>query len=216
MGRYVFQDVTEIVNGAIQVKLDGLWGLAAVKGSIVIPFTYQSVSGYSSGEIIVKSDGEISAVNTDNNRLVLCHEEASEFGPFNQNRTSIKLDDGWAICDGEFNHGASRFDAVGMFTDDYAPVMRDGKWGLVDWNVSSWKLELQYDDIIRDDVGRAFARNRLFVSKDGQIQMIDGDGALIAGPFEDARPFVDGCAAVKQGGKWGFVDTAGEMVIDYQ
>ena len=42
------------------------------------------------------------------------------------------------------------------------------------------------------------------------------DGKMLDGSYEDAKPFADGWAAVKQHGKWGFINTAGEIMIDFQ
>ncbi len=41
------------------------------------------------------------------------------------------------------------------------------------------------------------------------------DGKMLDGSYEDAKPFADGWAAVKQHGKWGFINTAGEIMIDF-
>lgn len=46
---------------------------------------------------------------------------------------------------------------------------------------------------------------------------IDRTGkVVIPGPFMEAQPFLNGMAAVMQGGKWGFVDKNGKLVIPCQ
>ena len=51
--------------------------------------------------------------------------------------------------------------------------------------------------------------------KGGEVWLIV-DGEETAGPYEDACPFNGGWAAVKQNGKWGFIDTTGTVQIDFQ
>ena len=41
----------------------------------------------------------------------------------------------------------------------------------------------------------------------------DGNEALEGRTFEDARPFSQGLAAVRSGGRWGYIDLTGKFVI---
>ena len=47
-----------------------------------------------------------------------------------------------------------------------------------------------------------------FVDRGGQL--------VIAGPFDDARPFHEGLAAVAVDDRWGFVDRTGKLVIAHR
>ena len=52
---------------------------------------------------------------------------------------------------------------------------------------------------------------------DSKYGFMDYTGAWIVQPeLEDAKPFVEGLAPVKSGGKWGVVDTGGRTVIPYE
>lgn len=72
MGIDYYHDVTSTFNGAIQVEIDGLWGLASATGSQVIPCDYERISTYSNGKAIVQKEGVISAVDDKNNRVPYC------------------------------------------------------------------------------------------------------------------------------------------------
>jgi hypothetical protein len=54
------------------------------------------------------------------------------------------------------------------------------------------------------------------------MRLIDGSAGAVAGqgatdqPIEDAQPFLDELAAIKVGGRWGFIDKSGRMVIPPQ
>lgn len=212
----VYQEVTEIYEGCIQVKQGEKWGIASADGSLSIPCEYDRVSTYSGGRAIVRSGGVISAVDGNNNRLALLHAEASDFGNYAQNRMGLKVPDGWVLSDGTFQTGGVIFEEIGMFSDGAAAAKLDGKWGVIDTSGGTWIIPPNYADIIRDGLGRCYAQGAVFVREDdGQIRLLV-DGEPVGEPYEDARPFRDGWAAVKRNGKWGFIDTQGTVQIDFQ
>ncbi len=56
----------------------------------------------------------------------------------------------------------------------------------------------------------------LVPTDDKKIVYIDKSGKILGGtPFSDGRPFKNGCAAVSVGGKWGYIRTDGNIVIDF-
>ena len=94
MGVNYYHDVTTTANGAIQVQVDDLWGLASSAGTPIIPCEYDRISTYSNGRAIAQKDNVISAVDGNNNRVALLHESASSFGNFSDGRTSLLTKDG--------------------------------------------------------------------------------------------------------------------------
>ena len=216
MGLDYYFDVTSIANGAIQVQIDGKWGIASATGSLVIPCEYDRISTFSNGKAIVQKDNVISAVEENNNRVALLHESASEFGNYAADRTCLRIVNGWVISSGNFTMGQQTFEEFGMYSNGYAPVKQNGKWGLINTSGSEWLVEPQHDDIIRDELGRAYSQGVYFASKGGQIYLYTTEGEQAGGPYEDAKPFADGWAAVMKNGKWGFIDTAGSVQIDFQ
>lgn len=215
MGIDYYYGVTATANGAIQVQIDGKWGIASATGSLIIPCEYDKISTFSNGKAIVQKDNVISAVDENNNRVALLHESASEFGNYSADRTCLLTGSGWVISSGSFTTGQQTFEEFGMYSNGYAPVKQGGKWGLINTSGSEWLVEPQYDDIIRDELGRAYSQGAYFASKGGQIYLYT-NGEQIGGPYEDAKPFADGWAAAKKNGKWGFIDTAGNIQIDFQ
>jgi len=215
MGIDYYNDVTSTTNGAIQVQIDGLWGLASATGSPIVPCEYNKISTYSNGGAIVEKDNVISVVDQNNNRIALLHENATTFGNFAGNRTCLQVKDGWVISSGSFTTGTQTFEDFGMYSDGYAPVKRNGKWGLINANGNEWLVEPQFDVIAQDELGRAYSQGAFFAGKEGRLYLYV-EGEQVAGPYEDAQPFEDGWAAVKKGEKWGFIDTSGSVQIDFQ
>ena len=211
----LFQDVTAIYNGAVQVKKDGRWGLANAAGEIVIPCEYDWISTYSNGEAIAKRDAVISGIDSSANRVALLHGDASTFSNFAENCLGLKTKDGWLLANGEFHTGSTYFEELGMFSDGGAPAKMDGKWGILDVSGGDWLIAPEYDDIIRDELGRSYRNGTVFVRSGAQVFLLV-DGEQVGEAYEDARPFADGWAAVKKNGTWGFIDREGVVQIEYQ
>lgn len=213
-GRDTYEDVTTAANGAIQVKREGLWGLAKADGTLLIPCMYDKVSTYSNGRVLVKKGNEISFVNLDNNRLVLCHDDISDFTNWSENRAALRMADGWHMADAELRTSSTAYEALGMFSGGYAAAAQNGRWGVVD-PTGEWLVSPEYDGIITDSLGRCYNQGAVFAQKGGQAVLLV-DGQQVAA-FEDAHPFgSEGYAAVKKNGLWGFVDTTGQVQIDFQ
>ena len=102
-----------------------------------------------------------------------------------------------------------------MFSNGAAAAKAGGKWGLLETDGETWILAPEYDGIVQDQLGRSYAQNAVFVRQGGDVQLLV-DGEAVGEAYEDARPFADGWAAVKQNGKWGFIDTQGNVCIDFR
>ena len=215
LGRDFYQEVTAIYNGSAQVKQEGYWGLADRRGSLVIPCEYDWISTYSGDRAIVQKDGVISAVDADNNRVALFHGSASEFTNFGENRLALHTPEGWLVAGGELHTGRMPLEEIGMYSNGCAAAKLDGKWGLLSPDGTEWTLAPQYDGIIQDELGRSFDQEAVFVRSGNQVLLLV-KGEQTGGIYEDAQPFNGGWAAVKQNGKWGFIDTEGTVQIDFQ
>ena len=211
----VYEDVTAIVNGRIQVYENGLWGLAGSDGSLIIPCRYDKISNYSNARTIVVKGKEIFAVDDNNNRIAVLHETASDIGNYGNDRVGILTGEGWKRATGDFIVGTAVFEQIGMYSGGYAAAMQGGKWGVVDIG-TEWLLPAEYDEIIVDELGRAYAQGAVFARIGGKV-LLFVNGKQSKDSYEDARPFSNnGWAAVKKNGKWGFINTSGEVTIDYQ
>ncbi|WP_050698584.1 WG repeat-containing protein [Anaeromassilibacillus senegalensis] len=213
-GRTIYEDVAGAANGAIQVRKEGAWGLARTDGTLVIPCIYDKVSTYSGGQVLVKKSGVISAVDADNNRVALLHAAASDFGNYSEARTSLLLEDGWHIADGEFHTAAAAYEALGMYAGGYAAAKQGGRWGVVDQS-GEWYIPPEYDEIVLDELGRCYGQSAVFARTGADVFLLI-NGQKVGEPYQDARPFADGYAAVKREDHWGFIDAGGNVKIDFQ
>ena len=211
-----YEEASESCNGACIVKQNGKWGLASAKsGSRILPCEYDQVSTLFGGRVIVKKDDIISTVDLNNNRLALCHTDAERFANYNQGLLWLKQEGGWILANSNFQTGSSFMEDVGMFSNSGSAAKSRGKWGVVDLSGSEWIIPAVYDEIVQDGLGRCYSQKAAFVRSGEQIKLFT-DGQETGEVYEDAHPFVDGWAAVKRSGLWGFVDASGMMRIDFQ
>ena len=215
MNRFAYSNAREICNGTAQVQREGLWGIARADGILLIPCEYEKISTFSTDRAIVMKNNEIYAVNKDNNRISRLHIAADDFGNYANDRIPLLIDGAWQRATGEFEIGESTFEEIGMYSKGYVAAKVDGKWGVIDQRLG-WLIPAEYDGIIQDELGRCYAQGAVFVKKNGAVYLYK-EGELVENSFEDARPFTDeGYAAVKKNGKWGYIDSVGNIAIDFQ
>ena len=219
VGYDYYDDVTEIYNNTAVVEKENKWGLVTTSGAGVLPCSYEKMSNYSNSRVIIQDGDDITAIDTNGNRIALLHEEAEDFGAFGDSVIMLKLTDGWHMAGSSFiTILPTAYEEIGMLSNGAAAAKLDGKWGLVNTS-EQWVLQPEYDDVVCDSLGRSYAQSCVFVRDGDLVKLLVNleDGFAQAGdPFEDAKPFLDLYAAVKQNGKWGFADTDGTIVIDCQ
>ena len=218
INRTVYENVAAAHGSTVQVQSGGLWGIANVDGTLLIPCQYEKISTFSKDRAIVRSGGDVFAIDRDNNRIAILDKEktAADIGNFAADRITLLIDGRWHRATGELILGAATYDYVGMHseTEGYAAAMLDGKWGVVDIS-AKWVVTPEHDGIIMDELGCAFGQRAVFVRNGGSVTLLVG-GEQVGDAYEDARPFgAEGYAAVKQNGQWGFINNKGEVMIGF-
>ncbi len=215
IGYNKYEEVDDIYEGKIGVKLEGLWGIASSDGDLLIPCEYNKVSNFSNNRVVVKKSNEIYSIDINQNRLSLLKEKIKDFGYYSNDRLAIKADKGWRRATGDFIIGDTVFEDIKSYSNGYVAAKKNGKWGLVDLS-NEWLIEPKYDEVICDDLGFSYRQDAVFVRENKNIFLI-ASGKKLDINYEDAKPFNnEGYAAVKKDGKWGFIDSSGELVIDFQ
>jgi hypothetical protein len=212
--RTYFGYISEIYKGTIKVSSDGLWGIAEADGFLMIPCEYEEISTFSVDSAVVREGNTVFAIDSKNNRVALLREAATKIGNLSENRIAVKTENGWVRASAQLQTGSAVFEEIGTYSGGYAAAKTSGKWGVIDTGLK-WLVEPTFDQIILDDLGRCYGQGALFVGLDDRVYL-SISGKISDKYYEDARAFNDeGCAAVKQNGKWGFIDSTGEVVIDF-
>jgi len=215
INRVSYDYAKTIHEGKSQVKKDGYWGMAAATGNLVIPCVYEQISTFNHDRAIVKKDGEIFAVDKNNNRLALLRVAASDFGQgFADDRFPLLIEGAWRRVTGEFVIGTSSFEEIGMYSEGYAASKIGGRWGVID-KETNLLIPLEHEGIVLDELGRCYGQGAVFIRKDASVDLYV-DGGNTGKTYDDAKPFSnEGYAAVKRDGKWGFIDVNGILRIDF-
>ena len=103
---------------------------------------------------------------------------------------------------------SSKYDFIEFQTNKCAIVKKEGKWGLL--NSKGQELAFGFDRIKCD---RRYTSDLMSFKLDDHWGFIDTDGRTFFFGFDDVSNFYKGYAGVKQGGKWGFINEKGEIVI---
>ena len=216
MSRTSYEYVAAIHGSTVQVQADGLWGIAESDGVLLIPCEYEKISTFDAGSAVVMRNGEVYAVDKNNNRIARLYERgASDIGNFANGRIPVFIGGVWRRSTGDLAPGNLMFEQIGMYSGGYAAAKVDGKWGVIGMS-SEWLIEPLYDGIIRDELGKCYAQGAVFVQTGGEVYLFIGN-RRVGEAYEDARPFsAEGYAAVKREGIWGYIDNAGNPAIDFQ
>jgi hypothetical protein len=183
--------------------------------------SYLSVSpiGNASQYLVQEEDKTWKIINGEG--YVLAQRKNTEFGmisPFTYNYTSAVVDGKPCYITTEFKIAdMSKNTSISNFSNGYAAVEKDGKYALMDSDLSLIS-EYQYDDVKQDSFGRTYMNNCFFVKENGTYFLVNNKNERISDlEFDDVKVFADSQpTAVKQGDLWGFVNSSGEMYIECQ
>lgn len=106
------------------------------------------------------------------------------------------------------------YEMAGTFQSGRAAVKKDGKWMLVDTHGKV--VSNIFDEIILDYTGNHFANGLMLAKTNGSYGLYDEELKLKCEIKCSDVDIVteDGVIAVAQGGKWGFVNSDGETIVE--
>jgi hypothetical protein len=210
-----YDEVSAMFDGTAGVLNEGKWGTARADGTLIILNKYDKISTFFQGSAIVREGKEIYAIDEKTNRLAVPEQSVTDFKNLSDGRVALKTDEGWRRASSDLELGAKVFEDIGMYSEGFVSVKTEGRWGVIDLG-TDWLIAPEHEGIVTDELGRSVGQSAVFV-KDGDAVKLFSAGKWIDEEFDDAIPFSsEGYAAVKKNGKWGFIDTLGELRIDYK
>lgn len=205
----VYDSVGDFNDGLAWAEKNEMWGLIDIAGNEVLPFIYSQ--SFNEGFSRVKEDGNFSLVDkTGKEVLTLPHDDYS-VRDFNDGVAVIHFKPGdiWYIFDKTGNVKARLKDYryVSGFSEGFAQVTKDGKYGFVDKNGKDVVPPI-YDDV--QDFNEGFAQ----VAKDGKYGFVDQTGKeVVPLIYDSVDSFSDGLARVEKDGKRNYIDKTGKEVV---
>lgn len=211
-----FSGVIQCQNSMYVVGRNQKWSLYSLDGGYALEEEYDYVSP-------CNEDGEFVVTGTDSRIVNL---DGMVLGVFPGTVTWAGLmSDGLipAQCDGTYSYyndlGEKQFgdyEMAGTFQNERAAVQTKDGWMLVDAQGESQSG--LYEEIVLDELGRYLWEDRYIAKENGTYGIYDKKMKLECTLDYQAVDICtqDGIIAVKQDGKWGYVNTKGEMVIQPQ
>ncbi|QXE87820.1 WG repeat-containing protein [Geomonas nitrogeniifigens] len=200
-------------SSAYAVKVGDKYGAIDSTGNIIVPVVYEKMSIFSNNRAVFTFKGKSGIVNSKGEILVPAAFDLPTFSSTESGLTFFKKKGKYGVIDqrGNIKIAAVYEDAVYTNISDKAlPVKFHKKWGVVD---SSGKtvIPFKYDDISLTPDGYAL------VTVNNLKGVIRLDGKWVKKPCKlnfTAQGFAQGLMVIESEGKYGYMDTKGEIIIE--
>lgn len=215
-----YADVSVYSGGYCAVKTKELWGYVNEGGKSMIAAQYAVPGAFISGmAAVVDCEGEAYYIDEAGNKILNIEnvENLEQLGGMENNVFSAYDGKYWGYYKKDGEKLLDGFDHASILGNGVAAAEKDGTWTIYDGEGQKL-ITANYDDVIMDEKGVVFRNERLFVRLGEDVLLIDSAGNQIGkNKYEDAQIFYDTTyAAVKQNGKWGFIDADGNWFIEPQ
>ena len=225
-----YEQIGEVSEGLIAVKLGGKWGFVDLAGKEVIPCKYDAAAKFSEGLAAVELNDKWGYIDQAGNEVISF--QYSRINNFS-NGVAIVQQDGYSVIDKTGKELTERkYDYIRNFSEGFAAVRAvapgpfydyySGKWGFIDMTGRE-VISCQYRDVT--DFSDGFAS----VELTNECNIIDTVGQYVFPEnlkYDSVKKFSEGFAVVYTyvqegtvGGKpyrvpkYGVIDTAGKEVV---
>lgn len=202
------------------VQTNEKWGYTDMKGRKVITPQFVYAGPFAFGVApIIDADGQAYYIDENGNKKIVVKnvEHIEMLGLIENDLFSLFDGEDWGFYNPKGEMIFGKYKEVSSIGNGVAAVKTDDKWMLVDSKGNELATD-RYDSVIEDEKGVVCRNDRIFAEKLGYYYLIDSAGNPITDQkFENADVFnSSGYAAVELGGRWGFVDLEGNVVIEPQ
>lgn len=218
-----YDEIWAIRNNSAVFVHNGYYGLLNAEGQVKIRGANSWVGPLSSdGEMAaVEKDGEYYFADENGYRVEAPQEgqKVEALGVLEDNVAPAKINGKYGYINGKFEElSPFDWDDATAMKKGIAAVKQGGKWAFID---EKFQLltDFIYDDVKTDEYGYcSMGGSYIFVKNGDAYQLVNEKGEPIGEDrYEDVFPFVEEApASVKKNGKWGFISTDGNFVIDPQ
>ncbi len=174
---------------------------------------YDDIGLLSESVIPVKKNDEYYYIDENGYRKLVPDTPAEYLGTFNYGFAPAKFDGIYGYVDKKMDQNHMEYTYAGVFSNGIAPVQQSGKWAVIDSDFKNL-TGFVFDEIVMNEYDVCSDYGVFFAKIGNTYALYDKTGKELAGGFEDVHMFAsEEPAAVKQGGKWGYISLTGEMVI---
>ena len=224
-----YTDVSSFVNGICAVNTDGEKGYVTESGSKMLFNDYEEITDFMGTFACVKvkdSEGkkaEWEMVDSSGNKRRVFPENVDQnkiqsVGNYSGGVYAIETKEGkYSYYKENGDLWKETFSFAGAFWDGYLVVLDGTGYHFI--NNKGEHSGGDFEKIAMDELSVGMRQKRFFGMNGNAYQMYTDSGKAVgSGSWQDAVPFSETgkYAAVESNGKWGFVDTKGNMVIEPQ
>ena len=200
-----FEEATSIDNDNIIIKKDNKYGIISKDGDIKVETTYDYLEYLFAGNYVAKKDDKYGVIDS-NDKIVLdfkytyikyMSEEGFIEAEENDGNTNLMTNEFETKCKGIVSEINTKY--------QYIKLRENGEY-----KYYNFKLE---EKSIQD----IFPANTMYLSKEnGKYGYVNKNGIVVVNYiYDDATEQNDfGYAAVKKDGKWGAIDSTGQIVVE--
>lgn len=187
-----------------------LYGILSITGAWLVNPTYTDCRPFSEGLAAVEMDDKWGFVNSAGQVIIqFLYREA---GDFHEGRAKVRSGSSFGYIDTDGDLAISeQFSEAGDFSSDMAFVKQASKYYII--NKVGKKITTM-DSMVGETYSEGYA---VVKTNDGVYSFYNTRrNRAFSKRFEGARKFSEGYAAVKTGGKWGFINSDGSIFIEPQ
>lgn len=213
--RSEFSGLKQFSDDCYCVKTSSGWNAYSTEDGYLLASSYAYISGVSEAGLVVVTGNDSRLLDTTGMVYGIFDGEVTDASLFSENLVAACIGGVYSYYDEFADKQFGGFEKASSFQNGKAAVKKDGKWILI--NAKGEAVSDEFEEIVLDDAGR-FLVNGMFIAKlDGQYGLYNEDlKQLCILDYADIdRLTDDGAIAVAQNGKWGFVDSDGEVLINF-
>lgn len=215
-----FLDVGSFSGGYCSVLTGQKWGYVDSTGTRRVASKFAQAGVFAGSYApVVDMDGTAYFIDVDGNKafVVTSLGNVAELGLMSNGIYSVFNGETWSFYDREYRLLFGGYEQVSSIGNGVAAVKQQGGWSLINEQGADLTGKT-YSDVAMDEKQVVYRNDRLFVDDGSGYQLIDMAGKVYGTyRFEAVHVFNDSTyAAVMINDKWGFVNAAGEMVIEPQ
>ena len=217
-----YEEVTSFSGGFCAVRVKGMWGFINDEGKKVIATKFHTVGSFRQElASVVDEDSKAYFIDTEGNKkkVVVGVENVKQLGTIEDGTYTLFNGTSWGLYNNQDKQIIGGFEDASVFANGFVAVKKDGMWSLIN-KEGKKTTNSDFDYIVPDDKGIVYRCDRLFARENGVYYLVDNSGKKITEKqYEDVKLFNDAdfpYAAVKVGGKWGFIDVKGEYFVEPQ
>lgn len=214
-----YDEIGGYSEGIVTYKDDDAWGYAnELNQGIKHGFAFAGPFSDGLAPVVTKSGEAYFIDENGNKKVVVPNINGAEYIGITEDDIFVVCKNGsWDFYNVNGDKVFGDYSNASSIGNGYAAVKDVVYWTIVN-SSGEQAITGQYEDVLFDEKRVICRKGRLFVKENGAYYMIDTEGKKVTETkFQYADIFHgDGYAAVEIDGKWGFIDTNGEMRISPQ